>query len=216
MATLFSILGAVAGFIASAILGLGFWRYQTLGKRRYEVAEQLSNNSTKIVGAFLIVRSVGGGPKEGSTRPRGKDETPQQTQDLDGLYIAVERLNNLAGDFAKIFESHTLCRMHFGLDAAKPFNDFHRLHLELLFSARRVARGRGDDKDEQVIWQGLADEDTFHTRMETAAEQINQLCEQYLRPHPLTMFLPWVSQERARRISASMAEFRRRYRLRSD
>jgi len=186
-------LGNVLGLLIPALLGLGLWRVQLIEKRRYEIAEQLVQVVTRVVGALRYVRDPAGQAGEGGTRKPELNETEEQTMARNGLFIPIERLNKHAQTFRELLDAQVLCEMHFGAEHVKPFERLFAVRREVLFAAMKELHGRPEDITQDTVY-GIG-EDKIAEKIDAALDDIKRLAQSRLRPHWITLLLPFVTHE---------------------
>jgi hypothetical protein len=191
-----------SGAVFAALIALALWRYQLIAKRRYEIAEQLVQVVTRAVGALRWARSRGGYRTEGATRPRGPNESLEDTQRLNALYRPIERLASDDDVFTELWRSQVLAEMHFGVEAGKPFQALFDTRDEIIMAARlqldadRTLSEEQRVKTDRTIYGGnRGDDDEIGPRIDAAFDEIKQLAESHLRPQWLTLLLPFLRHE---------------------
>jgi hypothetical protein len=119
-----SILQAVSITVTAlfAIAGLRAWKRQIIGKRRIEVAEEALLAAYKARNAMSYVRNPASFGGEGATRPRREGEDQGIAMARDAEFAPLERLQKANADFAELEKTRLLCEVHFGPEAAEPFN----------------------------------------------------------------------------------------------
>lgn len=197
---MWTILLSVLGAIGAALVSLALWRYQLIGKRRYEIAEQFVTVTTRAVGALQFARSPVGYKGEGETRIRNPGEDEETAPHLNGLYIPIERLAKSDEVFRDLFRSQVLCEMHFGGPSGKPFKVLLDTHDEIANAAWvRVHSQDNLPREESLrlfrtIYGGDGDEIT--PRINAAFDEIKRLADAQLRPHWITLLLPFLTADR--------------------
>ena len=94
--------GSAVLLVASSFIGLAIWRFQLIGKRRFDVAEDALVTFSLAKDAFDHVRGVGGYSGEGQTRERTEGETFEQKRHRDSCHVPIERLKSYSDLFSTL------------------------------------------------------------------------------------------------------------------
>lgn len=199
-----NLLQSPLGWIVTTVFGLGLWRYQMIGKRRYEVAEQVLQATGKVVSALRFARGRVAFAGEGKTRPLEPNETKYETERRNALYVPIERLvknTSVFDDLAKLVD---LCAAHFGEDAAKPLSTLLSVQVQIAQTAYLLIDMTEDHelhtKEERETMRDLRQklydhnddpENAITKQIETAHAEIKRVYVPYLRPGWLKLFLPF-------------------------
>jgi len=182
------IINTIAIIIASvvAIYGIDAWKKEFSGKRRIELAEDVLALFYEAKDIISAVRSPMGFQGEGSTRKPQEGETPEQKKARDDAYVVFERFGAKQELFSELHSKRYQFMARFGTDKIKPFEDLRRIQIEIIVSARALARiweRRGDNeqsekrrlKHEAVIWEEMED-DEINTRLKKVISDIEAIC----------------------------------------
>jgi hypothetical protein len=184
---------AVVG-VTIAARGLNKWRSESIGKRKMELAEDVLADfyqARDIINAARSPASFGG---EGATREKGTWETEQDTQTLNAYFATAERLNNKADFFAQLHARRYRFIAFFGKDAAKPYDNLHKIYVEIIVAVRMLLRTHRDraegtlkngrKKWQETIWQDEADEDQIPKRLDQIVDAIESTCRRAIQEAP--------------------------------
>jgi hypothetical protein len=132
-------------------------------------------------------RSPGTARDEGVTRQKWDDETEEETRTLNAYFVAAERLNSKQEFFAQLHARRYRFLAYFGRDAAKPYDDLHKIYAEILVAVRMLIithRQRDMGFTPQAIPQlkttigwGLPENDTIPARLDRIVEAIEKTCQ---------------------------------------
>lgn len=155
-------------------------------KRRTEFAELVLADFYQAQRIIEEARSPGIMSGEGSTRPKYGDETEDEARTLNGYFAATERLNNRSEFFAQLHARRYRFVAYFGHDAAKPYDDLHKIYAEILVAVRMLLdthrqRDMGFMPDGIQQWKstigwGLPEKDTIPARLTGVIKKIEQTC----------------------------------------
>jgi hypothetical protein len=155
-------------------------------KRRTEFAEVVLADFYQAQRIIEEARSPGIMGGEGSTRPKYADETEDEARTLNGYFAAAERLNNRSEFFAQLHARRYRFVAYFGRDAAKPYDDLHKIYADILVAVRMLLdthrqRDMGFMPDgiqqwKSIIGWGLPEKDTIPARLTGLIEAIEQTC----------------------------------------
>jgi hypothetical protein len=176
---------AVVG-VTIAARGLNKWRSESVGKRRMELAEDVLADFYQARDIINAARSSGIFGNEGATRERETWESESDTRTLNAYFATVERLNNKADFFAQLHARRYRFIALFGKDAAEPYNDLHKVYVEVVVAAQMLLstyRNRMEGtlpqsykKWRETIWQDLANDDPIPPRLDRIMEAIEATC----------------------------------------
>ena len=131
---------------------------------------------------------------EGSSRKANENETPEQKEAYDRAYVLFERFNTHIELFNKIHSIRYRFMAQFGADAEKPFKNFRNILNTMQTSAQSLARAWARnyshfrtekqetnnynfiEKQENIFWEGLPEEDTIKPKVEKCIADIEQIC----------------------------------------
>lgn len=155
-------------------------------KRRTEFAEVVLADFYQAQRIIEEARSPGIMSGEGSTRPKYADETEDEARTLNGYFAAAERLNNRSEFFAQLHARRYRFVAYFGRDAAKPYDDLHKIYADILVAVRMLLdthrqRDMGFMPDgiqqwKSIIGWGLPEKDTIPARLTGIIEAVEQTC----------------------------------------
>ena len=155
-------------------------------KRRTEFAEVVLADFYQAQRIIEEARSPGIMSGEGSSRPKYADETEDEARTLNGYFAAAERLNNRSEFFAQLHARRYRFVAYFGHDAAKPYDDLHKIYAEILVAVRMLLdthrqRDMGFMPDgiqqwKSIIGWGLPEKDTIPARLTGIIEEVEQTC----------------------------------------
>lgn len=197
--------------VCLAIVGLHAWHRQLIAKRRFEVAEEALAAFYSAENALKYIRSPFARSSEGKTRPRQSNETPEQLEHRDSLFVPIERVNNASDAFVKVEKAAVLVEIHFGSGATVYLRTLlaarsQVVHAAGMLSRQRESRAAMSDslikrmtKWEAVIWAmetkaGDTDVepeevDVLTAEIASAKAGIEAACRPYLRVPSLWAFL---------------------------
>jgi hypothetical protein len=118
-----------------AVAGLRAWRAQIIGQRRFEIAEEAVLAAHRVKESLRFIRTPGSMREEVAGRQCSSDETPEQATWYDTYFIIFAREEIVREDFAQLAKSRLLCRVHFGEEAVKPFDDLLAVRAKVLAHA---------------------------------------------------------------------------------
>jgi hypothetical protein len=166
--------------------GLKKWRAETIGKRKAELAEDVIADFYEAKEIILDARRPGSTlVDEGNTRPKTKDETPEETKQYNAYFWVIERLSTRSEFFARLQAKKYRFIAHFGVDAAKPYDDLgdiladirSAVHM-LIVTHKRVATS--DHEAQYKEWLtttfGGPDEDNIPKRLDAIITAIETIC----------------------------------------
>lgn len=183
-----SIIAAIAAVIGVAIAarGLNKWRAETIGKRKAELAEDILADFYQARDIINGARSPGSFDYEGNTRKKADWENEDDTRKLNGYFATIERLNGKAEFFAALHARRYRFAAIFGVEAAKPYNELHKIYAELVVAVQMLInthRDRGEGslpknrrKWEETIWARYAENDPIPSRLDRTVEAIEATC----------------------------------------
>jgi hypothetical protein len=185
----------VAVIIASctAIYGISAWRREFVGRRRIELSEEVLVLFYEARDAIRFIRNPLGYVGEGESRPHREGEFPDEKKVRDKAYVLLERFDKKQEIFSKIQATRYRFMAQFGEEAARPFDELHKLIIDLFSAADQLAELRieqrhGDGRDdarrdrreriqelERVYWGGFRD-DPIAPRVEAIVASIEKIC----------------------------------------
>lgn len=121
-----------------AIYGIDAWRRELRGKKQVELAEEVLALFYEAKDVISAIRSVVGYMGEGKTRKRGPNEKPEDSEALDSAYVVFERYQGRQELFNRIHALRYRFRVHFGDEAAAPFEELSRIVNKLLTASHML------------------------------------------------------------------------------
>jgi len=118
---------AVIAASGTAIYGIGSWRRELRGRKRYELAEETLSLFYKVKDVISTIRSPFGHTGEGKTRPSSPGEDPEEKKARDLAYSLWERYLTHEETFNRLRMLRYRCMAIFGKDAAAPFDDLAKI-----------------------------------------------------------------------------------------
>jgi hypothetical protein len=102
-------------------------------------------------------------------------------------FIPLERIRNLNDELAALSKIRFLAEVHFGTEAARPFDGIHKAYHDVAVAARMLVDTVGElapsDKNkaawERTIWNAGDPDDPITTSVAAAVRQLEVVC----RPH---------------------------------
>ncbi len=175
---------AIVG-VAIAARGLNRWRAETIGKRKVELAEEVLADFYQARDIIAAARSPFGTSGEGDTRPKGANETEEDTRVLNGYFRAAERLRVKAEFFAQAWARRYRFIAVFGPGAGKAYDDIFEVRNEIIVSVGSLIHAhRASDSAElararrhweNTIWEGEPD-DPIPDRVDQIIKTIEGAC----------------------------------------
>jgi hypothetical protein len=155
-------------------------------KRRTEFAEAVLADFYQAQRIIDEARSPGSMGDEGSTRPKVAGETEGEARTLNAYFVTAERLNNRNELFAQLHSRRYRFIAYFGHEAAKPYDDLHKIYAEILLAVRMLVdthrqrdlgfMPQAIDEWKTTIGWGLPEKDTIPARLTGIIEAIEQTC----------------------------------------
>ena len=174
--------GAAVGTFFIALQGLQKWRQETVGKRKMELAEEVIADFYEARDIIKAARSRGRFSHEGTTRPKGRGESEEDTETLNAYYAVVERLSNKGEFFARLAARRYRFIAFFGKQEAAPFQQLFQLHGEIVATVStlrmigtRPVRELNLEKMENVIFE-TSGNDHISRRLDDMVEAIEKVC----------------------------------------
>jgi hypothetical protein len=174
---------AVAAYFAVA--GLRVWRAQMIGKRRFEIAGEAVLAAHRVKESLRFIRTPGRMGEELEGRQRSSDETSEQARWYDTYFIIFAREEIVREDFAQLAKSRLLCRVHFGEDAVKPFDNLLAVRAKVLAHAVTLMNLGSNQAFTYSEWpklQGVVfgDRDAIAACVDDAVSHIETICRPFL------------------------------------
>jgi hypothetical protein len=176
---------AVVG-VAIAARGLHKWRAETIGKRKAELAEEVVADFYEARDILNAARSPGSLGHEGTTREKAAWETEQDTRILNAYFTTAERLFNKEEFFAQFYARRYRFAAHFGVEAAKPYDDLHKIYAHVVVAVRMLIgtyrqRSEGSLPENRRRWEesigwAVTEDDKIPSRLDAIVEDIEKIC----------------------------------------
>jgi hypothetical protein len=128
-------IAAVAAFVL-AFLGLRAWRDEKINGRRIDVAEEVSILVLKSKDVFDHTREQFSLSNEGTSRKKNDNESDRETQELNHLYVPIERLNYHSAYFERVIEARPAAKILIGDDAFMMLENILIFRNKIIGSAR--------------------------------------------------------------------------------
>ncbi len=188
-----NILQSISVIIAAiaVIIGVNEWRREYIGKRNFDLAEEVLALFYEARDVIRYIRNPFGFSGEGSTRNSDPKESPEEKQINDRAYVVFERYSKRQDLFNKLYSMRYRYMARFGKDSAKPFDDLHKIVNEIFLSARMLAycwrdqghrTWRNEEECEQhlkemrkyeaIFWEMSPDKDTIKPRLDAVIADI--------------------------------------------
>jgi hypothetical protein len=171
-----------------AVLGLDAWRRQLVGKRKFELAEEILVTVYKMKNELSFVRNPGAFVGEGKSRPRAAGEPDKWTDQRDTYFVPLQRMRDLTGEFAQFSRMQALADIYFGPEAAKSIDDLRRAFNHVAIAAGMLIRTAGENAThdqvsrwEATIWEGAGEDDKIAMTAEASVSQIDAICRPHLK-----------------------------------
>ena len=206
--TIFDIVQSVSVTAAAgvALLGVNEWRRQIVGKRKFELAEQVLASFYEVRDLFVWVRSPAAFGGEGETRKaEGEDENVRRTRNI--YFVPIERMQKHSELFAQLQSQRYSFMALFGAEAVEPFDLLRRVQVRISVSAQTLigmagnenARERNQalwERCESDVWDGMYEargqEDPIKTSMANLINLIEVLCRPVLLQSSQSLSIwPW-------------------------
>jgi hypothetical protein len=166
--------------------GLRKWRAETIGKRKAELAEDVIADfyeAREIISEARLPGSICA--DEGDTRPKKDDETPEETKQYNVYFLVIERLAKHSDFFARLQAKKYRFIAHFGVEAAKPYNDLRQILREIdtavymLIATHKMNKTPERETNHTKWWETIfrvADEDSISKRLDAIVTAIEETC----------------------------------------
>ncbi len=174
------------------ISGVGTWKREFIGKRKIELAEEVLATFFEVKDAIAFIRNPFSNTQEGTSRKRGKNERPKESELLDRGYIVFERYEQKKEAFVKFNTLKYRFMASFGPETEIIFTDYNQILNSIFVSARMLAthywqrQGRVQMNEEEfqrhlnemhrhegVFWDSIQDEDEIRNKLQAIQEQLD-------------------------------------------
>lgn len=190
----FSALSVIVAALSFAF-GVKAWGREFRGKRRIELVESVLAMFYEAQEAISAIRSPVSFGNEGSSRPRGENETEEERKIKDSSYVPFERYKQHEALFARLRSTKYSFMAMFGAERASSFNDLTMVVHQVLDAARQlggrfwIEQGRPmSDAQLKVhqdlmetyqarFWEGNKNEDELTLKVQVAVSQIEAIAE---------------------------------------
>lgn len=160
-------------------------------RRRQELAEDLIAGFHEVADIMRSVRNPLGYQGEGSTREKGENETPEETQRLNARFVIHERYNKHRETVTRLMSREYRAIAWFGPEIVLPFQTLHQAINEVFIANEMLAdydRVRGEPMDnpkQRSEWRrtvfGAGDEsDKVSSKIDSAVKLIETVCRPVL------------------------------------
>lgn len=182
--------------LVTIFLGLGYWRYQMISKRRYEVAEDALVVAGEVVAAFSYIRKAESDSLDPDVERREFKQDP---------YVLIQgRLQETGHTFTELDRVTKSITMHFGDAANEPFSELLSIYNEHCTAQTKLFRRSHADKlyeqaEKKALWdewkntifQREAD-DPFAARIDAACAAAKKRYVPIMRPNFWRLFVPFL------------------------
>lgn len=208
-----TIVGNLIVALIVGYLGLIVWKYQTIFKRRTEVAEKARMVFARVEDALSVIRSPFGTADEEKAVV-----VPERFIGQEGHYLEYgrifNRLDKHAAAFDPIWEILESCRIHLGQDAADALFSLHVARNRVLIAAgyllntKKGSHGESPDeisqahafsvKQRSMLYEAksLPEYDTLSVEIAEARQKLESACRPYLELPAWRTALPWFNKRK--------------------
>ncbi len=183
---------AALGIVVTLFLGLAGWRFQLIGKRRTEIAEEALLAFAQALDALKAIRSPATWSHEQEAVRKEAGVAADKKLPGEAYRVTLWRIGENREKFSPLRKLQLLCRYHFGDEAARPFNELeaqvHRVALAASMAAstardepENLAALRREMKWEAVIWEGFGRPDSVADKMDAAQRDLEAILTPHLR-----------------------------------
>ncbi len=121
------------------ISGVGAWKREFIGKRKIELAEEMLATFFEAKDSIAFIRNIFSNTGEGTSRKRGDNEQPEESQLLDRGYIVYERYEKKKEVFVRLGVLKYRFMASFGHETESIFSDFDETLNSIFVSAQMLA-----------------------------------------------------------------------------
>jgi hypothetical protein len=188
LATLSTIAASVV-----AIFGVVQWRFQKIGERKIELAEEMLALFYEAKDVIAFVRGAMSTADESADRPHGENEDQNTANQRDSFYAPIARLRNKQEFFSRLQSLKYRAMATFGRESSRPFMEIIRIRAEILTAAQMLYRSvpdqhnafalpaLGNEMSETLgnkIWDISTDlaDDELAARITAAVSEIEGVC----------------------------------------
>jgi hypothetical protein len=190
------------GLLISLLAGLVFWRFQLIGRRRFEVAEEVLIAFSRGKDGIEYIRSPLGYMGEGQSRKKPDNEDPDTARIRDRYHVPRERHKAVEENFVGLRKTQLLCLYHFGKEAADALGVLFEARHKIFVAAdmlQDMAADREDrDPETKKLYVELrreitsgGREDRMGAQIEAAQLTLERICSPYLKARSAFWPLKW-------------------------
>lgn len=195
-----NLIASLATLIASitGIWAILTWRKEVKFKRKYELAEKVLANAYEAVAIINIIRSPASRSDEGQSRKRDKNETPKQTEQLNQLYVIIERYHNNNDSFKRLYAIRFQLKAVFGDKLEDSVSKILNKPKQIINTVNEYADtiknpNNYTEKEKQELAKKYRNtvfgpltkeerkEDFIYKEMKKALDDIEKVCRKYLK-----------------------------------
>lgn len=197
---IWEIIQTISVVVASVVViyGITAWRRELRGKKEHDLTEEaltLVYECNDIIRGMRLHASFGG---EGKSRKPEPNETPELTEQLNEVYIAIERYQKSQDKFNRLFALRYRFVALFGAEAIKPIEEL-RLCLNKILTAayiliaskkRRPESDLSEDdikqyeetekRNESIVWASFDGSDDISQEMHKIINELELFCSREL------------------------------------
>ena len=187
---------AIGSAAIVGIIGINSWRRETRWKRKYQLAEEVLALAYEAKEQISWIRSGISWGSEGKSRTKGQNETSEESQIRDSIYVTVERAEHAKETFIKLQSLKFRFVAVFDQPDTSLIDEFLKVRNQLISTSHRLADARVRasrasssseqdykrmEKFEAIIWEDFDDEDEISKRIETALTDLEKICKAVIR-----------------------------------
>lgn len=187
-----SILGGLASALVALFVALIGWRWQLIGKRQTELAEEALLAFARAAEGLRLVRSpITLTGELAASREELKVPLDKRVPGED-FRTALWRLAKQRDSFAELKKVQVLCKYHFGQPAFDAFGELFKARHQIWVAGTMGASAREENWDatpdnrqlmvkwQNTIWQGAADPDEIEIMVSAAEAKLEAQLKPYL------------------------------------
>ncbi|PSH68639.1 hypothetical protein CU102_12845 [Phyllobacterium brassicacearum] len=187
---LFTLIATGSG-IYIAVAGLNAWRRETTGKRDIELCQNVIERFYEAEHKMNVLRSPMSYSQEGESRAKAENESEEEKNRRDTLFVPLARLNQQSEFWSDFFSYKFRMRALFGADAVAAFDKADEAHRS--FRAAAIVRyqslfhnpaGLGSESRmnfEKTIWGSSGKTDEIAEQMRSAIRDMEAICVPIVR-----------------------------------
>lgn len=181
------------GLLATLVVGLVIWRYQLIGKRRTELAEEALLTFAHAVDALAFIRAPMSLTSEHEALRKELGAPVDQKVPGEDYQITLWRMHKHHDRFAELRRLQLLCKYHFGEAAYEAFEKFNRAR-HCVWAAARVGATTPENnvpptpeaikrqqEREAAIWAGAYEQDQIADAVDAAQRDLEAILTPQLR-----------------------------------